>query len=96
MAGSHRGAGSHRSQEKRVQADPDAFRYPDVHVVDLRAEKKFTFSDFGLTLGVDVFNALNEPYVLQRQGVLARNNSDHVLEILSPRVYRVGARVSFR
>jgi carboxypeptidase family protein len=79
-----------------IQADPDAFRYPDIHVVDLRAEKEFTFSDFGLTLGVDVFNALNESYVLQRQGVLARNNSDHVLEILSPRVYRVGARISFR
>ena len=79
-----------------LNADPDAFRYPDIHVVDLRAEKDLTFSDFGLTLGVDVFNALNESYVLQRQGVLARNNSDHVLEILSPRVYRLGARLSFR
>jgi hypothetical protein len=79
-----------------IQADPDAFRYPDLHVVDLRAEKEFTFSDVGLTLGIDVFNALNESYVLQRQGVLGRNNSDHVLEILSPRVYRLGARISFR
>jgi hypothetical protein len=79
-----------------VQADPDAFRYPDLNVVDLRVERELNFSDFGLTLGVDVFNALNESYVLQRQGVLARNNSDHVLEILSPRVYRLGARLSFR
>ncbi len=79
-----------------IQADPDAFRYPDLHVVDLRLEKELTFSDFGLTLGVDVFNALNESYVLQRQGVLARNNADHVLEILSPRVYRFGARLSLR
>jgi len=84
-----------------LNADPDAFRYPDIHVVDLRAEKELRFSDVGLTLGVDVFNALNESYVLQRQGVLAqngapRNNSDYVLEILSPRVYRLGARISFR
>jgi hypothetical protein len=79
-----------------INADPNAFRYPDVHVLDLRAEKELTFSDFGLTLGIDVFNALNESYVLQRQGVLGRNNSDHVLEILSPRVYRLGARLSFR
>ncbi len=79
-----------------VQSDPDAFRYPDIHVVDLRLEKELTFSDLGLTLGADVFNALNESYVLQRQGVLLRNNSDHVLEILSPRVYRLGARISFR
>ena len=64
--------------------------------LDLRVEKEFTFSDFGLTLGVDVFNALNESYVLQRQGLLGRNNSGHVLEILSPRIFRLGARLSFR
>ncbi|HEV8581496.1 MAG TPA: TonB-dependent receptor [Thermoanaerobaculia bacterium] len=79
-----------------LNSDPGAFRYPDIHVVDLRAEKELTFSDFGLTLGIDVFNAFNESYVLQRQSVQGRNNSDHVLEILSPRVYRLGARVSFR
>ena len=79
-----------------IDASVDAFRYPDVHVVDLRAEKEFTFSDFGLTLGLDLFNALNESYVLQRQGVLQRSSSDHVVEILSPRVFRLGARLSFR
>jgi hypothetical protein len=47
-------------------------------------------------VGVDVFNALNESYVLQRQGSLSRTNSGHVLEVLSPRVYRLGARISFR
>ncbi|HEV2852997.1 MAG TPA: TonB-dependent receptor [Thermoanaerobaculia bacterium] len=79
-----------------INSSPDAFRYPDIHVVDLRAEKDFTFSDFGLTLGVDLFNAFNESYVLQRQGVLGRNTSDDVLEVLSPRVFRLGARLSFR
>jgi Ca-activated chloride channel family protein len=78
-----------------VQSSPDAFRYPDVHVLDLRVEKEMNFSDFGLTLGVDVFNALNASYVLQRQGVLARKSSDYVLEVLSPRVFRLGARLSF-
>ena len=79
-----------------ADADPDAFRYPDVHLLDLRVEKEFSLSDFGLTLGVDVFNALNESYVLQRQGLLKGNKGDHVLEILSPRVFRLGARLSFR
>lgn len=79
-----------------VVADPGAYRYPDTHILDLRVEKEFTLSDFGLTLGVDVFNALNESYVLQRQGLLAKNNADHVLEIVSPRVFRLGARLSFR
>ena len=79
-----------------IDSSPDAFRYPDIHVVDLRAEKEFSFSDFGLTLGVDLFNAFNESYVLQRQGVLGFNSSNRVVEVLSPRVLRLGARLSFR
>jgi hypothetical protein len=79
-----------------VVTDPEAYRYPDTHILDLRVEKEFKLSDFGLTLGVDVFNALNESYVLQRQGLLTKNNADHVLEIVSPRVFRLGARLSFR
>jgi hypothetical protein len=43
-----------------------------------------------------VFNALNESFVLQRNGRLRRSNSDHVLEIVSPRVIRVGVRLSLR
>jgi hypothetical protein len=79
-----------------VSADADTFRFPDIHVVDLRVEKEFRLSDMGLTLGVDVFNVLNESYVLQRQSILATNTSDHVVEVLSPRVLRVGVRLSFR
>ena len=79
-----------------VDASPDAFRYPDLHVVNLRVEKDFTFRNAGLNLGLDLFNALNESYVLQRQGVLGRSNSGHVIEVLSPRVFRLGARVSLR
>jgi hypothetical protein len=79
-----------------VTADADRFRYPDVHTVDLRVEKDFRFSDLGLAVTADVFNALNESYVLQRQGVLGGGRGDHVLEIVSPRVFRLGARLSFR
>ena len=43
-----------------------------------------------------MFNALNESYVLQRQSVLGRSNSGYVLEVLSPRVFRLGARISLR
>ena len=84
-----------------IQPDPNAFRYPDIHVVDLRIEKEFLFNDFGVTVGLDAFNALNESYVLQRQGVLAQNGvplntSGSVLETLSPRIFRLGVQVSFR
>jgi hypothetical protein len=75
---------------------PDEFRTDDINVFDARVEKEFTFSDFGLTLGVDVFNVLNENFVLQRRhqtNIAATNN---VTEVLSPRIFRLGARLSFR
>jgi hypothetical protein len=76
--------------------ESDEFRNDDIHVIDARIEKEFTFSDFGFTIGADVFNLLNENYVLQRQHRLAIGTSNHVTEILSPRIFRIGARLSFR
>jgi hypothetical protein len=80
----------------QVGSRPDTYRLDDIHIVDARVEKEFTFSDFGLTLGVDVFNLFNEAYVLQRNQRLAQSTSDFVREIVSPRVLRFGARLSFR
>jgi Carboxypeptidase regulatory-like domain len=92
-----------------VTEDPEEFRLDDVHMVDARLEKEFTFSDFGFTLGVDVFNVFNEAYVLQRshrlrvapnQTALGLNPftpyGDYVTEVSSPRIFRLGARFSFR
>lgn len=79
-----------------VKADADSFRYPDVHQLDLRVEKEFHLSDFGITVGADLFNALNESYVLQRQSILGPTNSDHVLEVVSPRILRLGVKLSWR
>jgi hypothetical protein len=95
----------------RVQVvdDPDQFRLDDIHLVDARLEKELTFSDFGLTLGVDIFNVFNEAYVLQRSHRLAvapnpttlalnpfTPYGDYATEITSPRIFRLGARFSFR
>jgi hypothetical protein len=90
--------GQHNFASVNVQSSdgPDEFRLDDIHMVDARVEKEFTFSDFGLTLGVDVFNAFNEATVLQRQHRLQIGTSDNVNEITSPRVIRFGARLSFR
>ena len=79
-----------------VEAGTGRSKLPDTHVVDLRIEKDIAVRDLGLTLSLDVFNALNESYVLQRQIVIGRTNSDHVLEVLSPRILRLGARFRFR
>ncbi|HET9208939.1 MAG TPA: carboxypeptidase regulatory-like domain-containing protein [Thermoanaerobaculia bacterium] len=75
---------------------PDSYRLDNINIVDARVEKEFTFSDFGLTLGVDCFNVFNEAYVLQRQHRLNIGSADRVTEITSPRIFRIGARVSFR
>jgi hypothetical protein len=75
---------------------PDSFRLDNISIVDARVEKEFTFSDFGLTLGIDCFNLLNESYALQRQHRLLISTSNNVNEITSPRIFRIGARLSFR
>jgi hypothetical protein len=80
----------------QVTNSEDEFRLDDIHMVDARIEKEFTFSDFGLTIGADVFNVFNESYVLQVNHRLDQTTSDNVREITSPRIIRLGARLSFR
>jgi hypothetical protein len=84
---------------------PDDFKNADVHVLDLRIEKEFKFDRVGLTVGADIFNALNASTVLQRNlrldyptrtdGRDAATTGDHVVEVLSPRIFRLGAKISF-
>ncbi|HEV7517083.1 MAG TPA: TonB-dependent receptor plug domain-containing protein, partial [Thermoanaerobaculia bacterium] len=80
-------------------------RLPDVHIVNARLEKEISFRRFGLTLGLDVFNLFNRAYVLQRQIHLGLGKnptnplapgSDFVIEVTAPRIFRLGARLSFR
>ncbi|HVF60444.1 MAG TPA: TonB-dependent receptor [Thermoanaerobaculia bacterium] len=91
----------------RVSPETDSFRNDDIIIVNGRIEKEFNFGEFGLTLGLDGFNLMNEAYVLQRQIALRgvtetggrvanSNNGDHVTEIVNPRIFRIGARISFR
>ncbi len=82
--------------QQQVTKDADAYRLSNVNQLDLRVEKDFEMGDFGFTLGVDCFNVLNSSTVLQRAGRLNANNSNFVTEIVSPRLFRVGAKFSFR
>ncbi|HVT16456.1 MAG TPA: TonB-dependent receptor [Thermoanaerobaculia bacterium] len=88
---------------------PDQFRLDNIHILDGRIEKEFTFSDVGLTLGVDCFNVLNKAYVQQRQHRLQIGTNqprpglpalttgpNFISEITSPRIFRFGARLSFK
>jgi len=89
----------------QVTEDSDSFRLDDIRVLDGRLEKEFTFSDFGFTVSADCFNIFNEGFVQQRQHRLKVGPnvnsplsplSNWVSEVTSPRIFRLGARFSFR
>lgn len=79
-----------------LTANQESYRFDDIRILDLRVEKEFSFKDFGFTLGADVFNATNEATVLQRQGRLQIGTGDHVTEVVSPRIIRLGVKFNFR
>ncbi len=78
-----------------VVDDVERYRSDDVYVFNARVEKELQFSDWGLTLSVDGFNLLNNNDVLQRETEVGAGVGDFVREVVSPRVFRLGARVSF-
>jgi hypothetical protein len=85
------------SKKAQAMATADDFRYDDVFTVDLRFEKEFAASgNVSLTVMADLFNALNEGYVLQRWGHLNLPTANYVLETLSPRIWRLGVRLNWR
>jgi hypothetical protein len=84
----------------------DQFRDPTVTELDLRVAKEIRVSRVGLTLSIDGFNMLNSNTILQRTvtqlcssnggGACAKaGSSNRIAEVLSPRVFRLGARLSF-
>ena len=78
--------------------DLDEFRTPDIYLLDARIDKDFQFGDFTLNVGLDGFNLTNEHYVLQRERDAAAEPvvRYQINEVLSPRVFRLGATLRFR
>ncbi len=74
----------------------DDFRTDDVVTVDLRLAKELPLAGdhLGLTVGFDLFNALNEGTVLRRTLQL-NTQPDFVNETLNPRVWRLGLRLNW-
>lgn len=70
-------------------------RLPAVTSLDLRVGKEFTFDRVRMNLDVDIFNALNASTVLGRQYNLRVTTANNVLEIMNPRVLRLGLRIGF-
>jgi hypothetical protein len=70
-------------------------RLDAVTSLDLRIGKEFTFNRARLNLDFDIFNALNSSTVLGRNYNLQQSTGNNVLEIMNPRVLRLGARFNF-
>ncbi len=70
-------------------------RYEDVYNFDVRIEKVLELEPVQITLAADIFNVLNEGTVLQRNARLGISAYNQIIEIQSPRILRLGARVAF-
>jgi hypothetical protein len=76
----------------------DDFRLPSVTTLDARIEKTFKFSVFKAAIDFDVFNLLNQGTVLGKQydaRLTGPTGFNQVLEIMNPRIARLGARFTF-
>ena len=92
-------SGTQDNIERNISAvtDANSFRAPDIFTTDIRLEKDMPFSDnLTGTFSIDVFNVFNENYVLQRETELEKPTANFVTQTLSPRIYRLGFRVSWR
>lgn len=80
----------------RVMVEPYATsRYDNLALVDLKAEKKFTFNNLNINASVDVFNVGNSNSVLNRVTTQNAATANRVTEVTGPRVLRFGLRFQF-
>ena len=76
----------------------DDFRLPAVTTLDGRVEKKFEFGGAKIAVDFDVFNLLNAGTVLGKQydaRLTGPTGFGQVLEIMNPRIARIGVRFLF-
>jgi Carboxypeptidase regulatory-like domain len=85
-----------------IYSDIDQNRLPTVTTVDIRVGwnpmKAFKVSRVGVDLDFDIFNVFNSGTVLGRQydkRLTGATGFNQILEIMSPRILRLGARFTF-
>jgi hypothetical protein len=75
--------------------DVGRFRLPYVSSLDARVEKAFRIQRTTIALDLDIFNLGNAATVLGRQYDIRSSLFNQTLEIMNPRIVRVGARFNF-
>ena len=78
-----------------IDRDLDAKRFPSVHLLDLRLQKRVALGRIRATLDFDVFNALNTDSTLRQFGDAVTTTFGNPLEIVAPRLVRLGLQVQF-
>jgi carboxypeptidase family protein/TonB-dependent receptor-like protein len=73
----------------------DQFRLDTVSTTDVRVEKMFKFGRSSLGAVLDVFNIFNNATVLGKQYNARVTTYNQVLEIMNPRIARIGVRFFF-
>ena len=83
--------------QTRVLIDPDldAKRFPSVHLLDLRLQKRLALGRIRATLDLDLFNALNSDSTLRQFGDAITTTFGRPLEIVAPRLVRLGLQLRF-
>ena len=98
------GQSSSNTKYLLAEGDPAQFRHPNITELDLRLAKDIrVYRGGALTLSIDAFNILDNRTILQRDVTRLNSNntgspfatSNRITEMQSPRVFRLGARVSF-
>jgi Carboxypeptidase regulatory-like domain/TonB-dependent Receptor Plug Domain len=79
-----------------VISDVDSYRLPNVHSVDGRISKALNYKNYTANIDFDVFNMFNTATTLGKQYDVTASNFNKVLEIVNPRILRIGFRVSFK
>jgi Carboxypeptidase regulatory-like domain/TonB-dependent Receptor Plug Domain len=81
-----------------ITNDVGELRLPAITSLDVRVEKAFKIQRGTIALDLDVFNVGNKATVLGRQydqRLTGPTGYNQVLEIMNPRILRLGARVTF-
>jgi len=74
--------------------EPGSQRYESVFTVDLRLAQRFTLGPTELEIMLDGFNLTNANTILDMGHEVNYSYGD-VYQILPPRIFRVGAKISF-
>jgi hypothetical protein len=78
-----------------VAPSVDSFRLPTVTSLDGRLEKTFRFGPAFVAIDLDVFNLLNADTTLGKEYDVRATNFDQTLQIMNPRMTRLGVRFRF-